>query len=205
MKLQFLYSKNKEKEKLLNIYDEYQWFIDNNFPIFLPKFYDKIYKKNKNNKKNFAKELNKELDKIYNKNSYESKKEQIKYSWRKIEKKFFNVLENHTLKTKYKYVCNISLYGPEGQFNFPNVVSLRVKNNKDIKSANETIAHELIHLLIYNNVKKLKLNYGQTEGVVDLFFTETNLRTIFPKYKLQKIGIYNKKLFQKILKKTIDL
>jgi hypothetical protein len=36
MRLQFLYSKNKEKEKLLNIYDEYQWFIDNDFPIILP-------------------------------------------------------------------------------------------------------------------------------------------------------------------------
>lgn len=31
MKLQFLYSKIKEKEKLLNIYKEYQWFIDNGF------------------------------------------------------------------------------------------------------------------------------------------------------------------------------
>ncbi|PJC00961.1 MAG: hypothetical protein CO073_04820, partial [Candidatus Komeilibacteria bacterium CG_4_9_14_0_8_um_filter_36_9] len=39
MKIQFLYSKNKEREKLLNIYDEYQWFIDNDFPIVLPKFY----------------------------------------------------------------------------------------------------------------------------------------------------------------------
>ncbi|MFA5360372.1 MAG: hypothetical protein WC320_00110 [Candidatus Paceibacterota bacterium] len=51
MKLQFLYSKIKEKEKLLDIYEEYQWFVDNNFPIVVPKFYTKIYQKIKRIKK----------------------------------------------------------------------------------------------------------------------------------------------------------
>jgi len=80
MRLQFLYSKNKEKEKLLNIYNEYQWFIDNDFPIILPKFYAKIYQ---NNKKLFVKKLNKELNKVYNKDNYQFKKETIKNNWQK--------------------------------------------------------------------------------------------------------------------------
>lgn len=75
MRLQFLYSKNKEKEKLLNIYDEYQWFIDNDFPIILPKFFAKIYQ---NNKKLFVKKLSRELNKVYNKDNYQLKKETIK-------------------------------------------------------------------------------------------------------------------------------
>jgi len=198
VKLQFLYSKNQESEKLLNIYDEYQWFIDNNFPIVLPKFYTEIYQKNKNNKKFFAKALNRELNKIYNKNNYKLKSEKVKYNWQKIEEEFFNILSNPTFNIKNKYICYISLYGPEGQFKYPNIVNLRVKNIKDIKNANEIIAHELIHLFIYNKVKKIKLDYKQTEGIVDLFFTETKLKTIFPQYKLQSIGIHNKKLFQKI-------
>lgn len=198
MKLQFLYSKNKEKEKLLNIYDEYQWFIDNDFSIILPKFYSEIYKKNKNNKKVFSEALSIELNKIYNKNDYQLKNEKIKNNWQKIGQEFFNILNDFTLNIRDKYICYISLYGPEGQFKYPNIVNLRVKNNQDIKNANETIAHELIHLLIYNKAKKLKLNYKQTEGVVDLFFTETKLKTIFPQYKLQSIAIHNKKIFQKI-------
>lgn len=196
MKLQFLYSKNKEREKLLNIYDEYQWFIDNDFPIVLPKFYAKIYQQNKNNKKAFAKKTSKELNKIYNKNDYQTKREKVKNNWQKIEKELFYILSSFNFKIEDKYVCHISLYGPEGQFKYPNIVNLRVKNNKDIKNTNETIAHELIHLLIYNKTKKLKLNYRQTEGLVDLFFAETKLKTIFPRYKFQSIGIYNKKLFQ---------
>ncbi len=198
MKLQFLYSKIKEKEKLLNIYEEYQWFIDNNFPIVLPKFYAKIYQKNRNNKKSFVKELDTELNKIYNKNNYQRKSEKIKNNWKKIEQSFFNILGSFNLKIKDKYICYISLYGPSGQFNYPDAINLRVSNTKDTKEANETIAHELIHLSIYNRAKKLKLNYKQTEGVVDLFFTETKLKTIFPQYKLQSIAINNKRLFKGI-------
>lgn len=198
MNLQFLYSKIKEKEKLLNIYKEYQWFVDNDFPIVLPKFYAEIYQKNKNNKKVFAKKISRELNKIYNKKDYKIKREKIKNNWRKIEQEFFNILKDFTPHIKDKYICYVSLYGPEGQFKCPNIVNLRVKNSKDIKNADETIAHELIHLLVYNKAKKLKLNYKQTEGAVDLFFTETKLKIIFPQYKLQNMAIHNKKLFQKI-------
>jgi len=198
MKLQFLYSKIKEKEKLLNIYEEYQWFIDNNFPIVLPKFYSRIYQENKKDRKLFVKELNLELNKIYDENGYQRKSEKIKNNWKKIEQSFFNILRSLNLRIKDKYICYISLYGPSGQFNYPNAINLRVINTKDIKEANETIAHELIHLLIYNKAKKLKLSYKQTEGVIDLFFTETKLKIIFPRYKLQSIAIYNKKLFKEI-------
>lgn len=186
---------------MLNIYEEYQWFIDNDFPIALPEFYDEIYQNNKNNKKNFAKQISIELNKIYNRNEYQFKSETIKNNWRKIENDFFKILSSFNLKVRNKYFCHISLYGPEGQFNYPNIVNLRVVNSKDIKNANETIAHEIIHLVIYNKVKKLKLNYKQTEGLVDLFFTETKLKDIFSNYKIQNIGIRNKRLFYKIIKK----
>ena len=92
------------------------------------------------------------------------------------------------------------MYGPEGQFKYPNIINLRIANNKDIKSANESIVHEIIHLIIYNKVKKLKLNYEQVEGLVDLFFIETKLKNIFPKYKIQNVGIIDKQLFNKLFK-----
>ncbi|MFH1656244.1 MAG: hypothetical protein ABH956_00535 [Candidatus Nealsonbacteria bacterium] len=189
MKLQFLYSKIKEKEKLLNIYHEYQWFVDNDFPIVLPKFYARIYQKNK---KLFIKELNLELNKIYNENDYKIKNEKIKNNWQKVEQTFFNSLDGFAFNIMKKYLCYISLYGPEGQFKYPNVIHLRISNMKDIETSNETIAHELIHLLIYNKVKKLKLNYKETEVMVDSFFIDTKLKTIFPKYKLQNMAIHTK-------------
>lgn len=198
MQLQFLYSKNKEKEKLLNIYEEYQWFINNDFSIILPKFYVEIYQKNRNNRKTFAEEISKALNKVYNKNDYQTKQKKIKNNWRKIEFKFFNIFNDFNFSIKDKYICYISLYGPEGQFEHPNIINLRTSSSRDIKNANETIAHELIHLLVYNKMKKIKLSYKQTEGVVDLFFIKTKLKTIFPQYKSQSIAIHDKKLFESL-------
>jgi hypothetical protein len=195
MKLRFIYSKNKEKGKLLNIYEEYQWFIDNEFDIVLPGFFAEIYQKNK---KIFIKKLNTELNKIYDKNYYLTKNKEVKSNWQKIEQVFFNILNDFTLNIKDKYICYISLYGPEGQFEYPNIINLRVSTDKNIEEANETIAHEIIHLLIYNKVKKMRLSYKQTEGAVDLFFTETKLKTIFPQYKLQSLAIHDTKLFKKV-------
>jgi len=199
MKVTFLISKTKEKEKLLNIHSEYQWFIDNDFPIILPNFYTKLYEQNKKNKVQFAKDMSRNLDKIYNQRFYQRNLKQIKTNWQRVEQKIFNILNNFNLKIKNKYFCYISLYGPQGQFKYPNLINLRVNNTKDIKEANETIAHELIHLLIYNKVKKINLNYKQIEGLVDLFFTETDLKIFFLDYQMQNIAEHNKNLFRKIV------
>ena len=45
----------------------------------------------------------------------------------------------------------------------------------------------------------IRLDYEITEGLVDLFFKETNLKKLFPTYRIQSIGKINKDLFQKIL------
>jgi len=48
-------------------------------------------------------------------------------------------------------------------------------------------------------VEKLKSDYKQTEGIVDLFFKETELKDIFPDYKLQSIAEYDNKIFDKVI------
>jgi len=198
MRLSFLSSKTREIQRLLNIRSEYQWFLDNDFPIVLPEFYKQLYQEIKS-KKDFKIRLEKELSKIYNKKIYDEKAGVAKSEWEKIETRFFDVLKKHNLKIKDKYLCYISLYGPEGQFKYPNVIDLRISNKSDVKQINETIAHELIHLMILRKVEKLKLNYKQTEGIVDLFFKETGLKDIFSDYKLQSIAEHNNKIFDKVI------
>jgi len=198
MRLSFLSSKTREIQRLLNIRSEYQWFLDNDFPIVLPEFYKQLYQEIKS-KKDFKIRLEKELSKIYNKKIYDEKAGVAKSEWEKIETRFFDVLKKHNLKIKDKYLCYISLYGPEGQFKYPNVIDLRISNKSDVKQINETIAHELIHLIILRRVEKLKSDYKQTEGIVDLFFKETELKDIFSDYKLQNIAEHNNKIFDKVI------
>jgi len=198
MRILFLSSKEREIQKLLNIHSEYQWFLDNDFPIILPTFYKQLYQESKN-KKDFKISLEKELSEIYNKKIYDRNVKMAKNEWEKIETRFFDVLKKHNLKTKDKYLCYISLYGSDGQFKYPNIIDLRVSKELDIKQANKTIAHELIHLMILKKVEKLKLSYKQTEGVVDLFFKKTDLKDLFPDYKLQSIAEHDDKIFKKVI------
>ncbi|MAF20206.1 MAG: hypothetical protein CMI55_00830 [Parcubacteria group bacterium] len=197
MRLSFLSSKTREIQRLLNIHSEYQWFLDNDFPIVLPKFYKKLYQESKN-KNEFKTELEKEFNKIYKEEDYKEKVKTAKSNWEKIEDKFFSILKKHNQKIKDKYLCYVSLYGPEGQFKYPNIIDLRISNELDIKQANETIAHELIHLIVLRKTEKLNLNYKQTEGVVDSFFKETDLKDLFPDYKLQSMAEHDNKISEKI-------
>ncbi|BFT94529.1 hypothetical protein MNSC_05370 [Minisyncoccus archaeophilus] len=96
------------------------------------------------------------------------------------------------LRKRDYYFCYLSLYGPQGQYEYPNIVNLRITNEDDVREANETITHELLHLLILNKVRRLKLGYKTTEGLVDLFFIETRLNDIFPNYKVQSIDKVDK-------------
>lgn len=199
MKVNFLLSKKQELKKLLNIYSDYQWFIDNDFPVVLPEFYKDLYLKTGKDKKEFKERLSEELDKIYSQSIYRKQKEIVEKNWQKIEKKFFDILKNFGLNIEESYFCYISLYGPEGQFQYPNAVNIKVSNSNDIKESNINIAHEIIHLAVFNKVKKLKLDYEQTEGIVDLFFTETEFKKLFADYKLQSIARHNKELFKKVV------
>ncbi|MFH0906898.1 MAG: hypothetical protein V1829_01435 [bacterium] len=198
MKVLFLSSKEREKQRLLNIHFEYQWFFDNDFPIILPKFFKQLFQENKS-RKDFKIRLDKELDKIYNKKVYDEKVKIAKDEWGKIEKRFFSVLEKFNLKIKDKYICYVSLYGPEGQFKYPNIIYLRINNKLDIKKINESIAHEIIHLIILRKAEKLKLSYKEIEGVVDLFFKKTELKNIFPDSKLQNIAEHDDEVFERVI------
>ncbi|MFA5080163.1 MAG: hypothetical protein WC472_00875 [Candidatus Paceibacterota bacterium] len=197
MKLKFTFSKEKEIDKLINIYLKYQWFIDNDFPISLPVFYDRIYKETKN-KGAFKKELIISFKEIYKRDVYLEKEKVIKENWKRAGKQVIDTLSDFKLTKKDCYFCYLSLYGPQGQYEYPDIVSLRIINENDIREANETITHELLHLLILNKVRKLKLDYETIEGLVDLFFIETKLRDIFPNYKIQSISKIDKVLFNKL-------
>jgi len=201
MRLSFLSSKQREIQRLLNVHSEYQWFLDNDFPVVLPKFYEKLYQESKN-KKDFKTELEKEFNKIYKKEDYSKKVKVVKNNWNEIETDFFNILEDCNRKIRDEYSCYISLYGPEGQFKYPDIIDLRISKQLDTHRANETIAHELIHLVILRKTEKLGLDYKQTEGVVDLFFKKTGLKKLFPDYKLQNIANHSEKIFKKIIDKN---
>lgn len=200
MNVEFIYSLKEEISRLTDLASEYQWFLDNNFPATFPKFYNRLYQDAKSHKCIFRQILSRELSKIYDKKKYASRVAEAQNNWSKVEREVLMIMQDLGLKVKDNYVCYVSLYGPEGQFCYPNIINLRLANQSDIRSANKTITHEILHLAIFNKAKKLKLDYKQTEGAVDMLFKETELKRIFPEYKLQNIAIHNKLLLRQIIR-----
>lgn len=188
MKIEFVHSLEDEITRLVDLGQKYQWFLDNNFPIILPDFYDEVYESTREDEISFQARVTEELTKIYNPSKYAVAIAQARENWSNIEDDFPRTLNELGLEMQANYKCYISLYGPSGQFFYPNIINLRVATATDTKETNVNLAHEIIHLSIYKRVKELGLDYDQTEGVVDLIFTETKLKALFPSYQLQ-IGI----------------
>ena len=178
--IKFIISKKRETERLVDLFSEYKWFAKNDFPIVLPKISQSV--KNNLLKKQSKKKLlvlaNKILKNEYNKDKYLQAKKLTEEKWQRIEKDFFEIVSKYQFKIRDKYFCYISFYGPMGQFFYPDMIDVRAKR-KDIKSIDETIAHEIIHLLIFNKAKKLKLNYEEIESIVDLFLKKLSLKNYF--------------------------
>ena len=202
MRVKFTFSKKEELKKLLDLRSKYQWFLDNDFPICMPSFYKALYLKHKDNIGAFEKELKSRLD--FNQEIYKEKQLIIEKKWKSVEKEYFRTLEELGFSLLKKYVCVLSLYGPEGRFHDPNTINVRIATKRDIENMNLTIAHEIIHLAIMDYVDKLKFGYEETEGVVDLFFKETSLVDVFPEYRLQDGIKHSKSNLNKVLSLAKD-
>ncbi|TSC96772.1 MAG: hypothetical protein CEN88_270, partial [Candidatus Berkelbacteria bacterium Licking1014_2] len=168
MKVKFIYSQEREIERLYNLLLNYQWFVDNNFPIETPSFLKRLGKKGK---KETCRQIKLELDKVDNKENKIQKVKIITAKWKQAERSFFNSLEKYNLKNQKEYSCYLCNFGPQGQFQMPNIIYIRIKKKKDIREINETIAHELIHLMVYDRIKNM--DFEQKEGIIDMFFVRT--------------------------------
>ena len=176
----FSNTKKREQEYLSQLFEEKEWFKREHFPVFLPPA------KASNRQK--IKELSrKEID-------------QLNKDWKRIERDFFATIKTFRHKKLVpKYVGHVSRFGPEGKYQSPNIVFIRLRAKHDARQATETIAHELIHLFFADFFESKKLNYAECEGMVDALVLESGLADIFPNYKRQSVGKVRRKLLKSIL------
>lgn len=184
-KIYFSSTKVRERKYLLELLEEKKWFKDTNFiNVFLPK--DK-----------------KEVELIIARRRPELLKNKIgklEKSWKKIEPEFFKAVKSFKRKKLLdKYQCHVSQFGPEGKYRRPNFLFVRLRTKKDGKLVLETIAHELIHLLVADFLELKKTAYPEREWIIDTLITQSGLKKIFPHYKIQSVGKINQKLLKEIL------
>lgn len=126
---------------------------------------------------------------------------QLSTVWHEIESDYFTIVQRfHLAKLYRKYRCHVSAYGPEGMFQSPTTVFLRLRTKRDEARACETLGHELIHLMFDHVLSQKKLTYAECEGMVDALITNTALKEIFPKYERQPIGRVNRGILNQIVR-----
>lgn len=193
MMVKFIFSQKQEVKDLLWLYSEVSFFAKMPYKVYYPEISKDLVKaleKDPNDEQKII-ELNKQFGTIFNreKDIYQTTLEKVEENWRKIEDSFFSFLKNN-VDYKNSYKCFISRYGPGGTFHPLSSISVRARleNPKDINNANETIAHEIIHLCVNNLVKKYKLGFENTERLVDLILVKTELKKLFNHPTIQDFG-----------------
>lgn len=206
--IKFKYSKKQEIKDLLWLYSEAEFFSKNKYKVFYPEIPQNIVKaleKNSKNKLNIL-ELKNQFKPIFEgeRSIYQETLEKIEPKWQKIQAPFFDFLKQN-LDCKNSYNCFISRYGPGGTFYRPNSISIRVRLDKkdDLDDANEKIVHEIVHLCIYDLAEKYKLNFEDTERLVDLILTKTEIKDLLKNPKMQNFG--NPDLDQIFVKNNFDI
>lgn len=184
-----------EIEEILLTYSNYDLLTRKGYLVFYPKISKDLEKaliENPRDKK-LLMQLKEEFRPIFQREKlvYELILDKIKHNWEAIELNFFKELRALHLDTDTKETkCYISHYGPGGSFFPPNKVIIRAvdKYDRDISSANEKIAHEIVHLAINKLAKKYKLGFENTERLVDLILTKTPIAKLLDNPTMQGFG-----------------
>lgn len=108
--VKFYFSEEQELDDIAWIYSEYDFFVKNKYKVYYPKISKELTEKmiekpsSAQNKKILEKEFTEIFD--HEKNIYDKTIIEISQNWRKIEKKFVNILN----QLNYDYPKNVSCF-----------------------------------------------------------------------------------------------
>jgi hypothetical protein len=168
--LSFSRSRALEKRLLSQLAKEADWFRKEHFPVTLPP------------RNGVKKERVTDL-------VLDARLHRVGSRWRALEPAFGICIKKFQ-KSRYRshYRCHVSRFGPEGMYEAPDILYLRLGSKRDESRACETIAHELLHLQFDGYFHRNKLSYAEREGMVDALVLQSNLKRLFPNYTKQSIG-----------------
>lgn len=189
-----MYNIKQETSYLLEVYDEYAFFVKKNYKVFYPNVSADLKNKLISNPRaiDSKSQLETELRPIFKQEEriYTQTISKVKTGWRGIENNFLKELNKLQLDVDGEIKCYISRYGPGGSFNPYKSITVRaiMEYKPDMIGANEKIAHELVHLAIHKHSRKYRLGFENTERLVDLILTRTPITKLLNSPTLQGFG-----------------
>lgn len=162
MKLETKFGIEFELNRVKNTLAKWDWYI---LQGYKPKLPEGI------NKESSEKDIKEQIIREYNKKRYEEVAEKIKSDFCIIQDRLFEELQKFfNLDIKIDFLIYLTSYGTGGSYNLPNTIILNINNKQ---SGYKTIVHEIIHLLIENQVKKYEVSHWEKERIVDLILNSS--------------------------------
>lgn len=117
--------------------------------------------------KGYKPKLSKEtVEKEFKKEDYENAEKELKSEFSKIEKSLEKSLiekfGSNSIPPEYDVI--LTKYGVAGSYNLPNKIIINISAKK---SKIEILKHEIIHLIVENEVKKRDLTHEEKENLVN--------------------------------------
>lgn len=205
MKLNIIYSKEFEVERIVNTLKKIDWYKANGYTIQLPASLDV------SNITTLSKEIIFEsVEKEYFEQNYINSKKYIEDNWSNIGIELLKNIKETSLVLQDCYNIQLTRYGVGGSYHLPNSIIINIQRMFEFGLL-KTIAHESVHLSIQKLVEKYNVKHWYKERIVDLL-----LNKFVPKVNsFQKISIDTQKVDQifkefypnidKILRKTGSL
>lgn len=164
MEIKIRFGINYEIKRVKKAIANLDWYNAQGYRIRLP---------NGISSKSSLKKIKYQIIKEYNEKKYVKIADTIKsnFSRKKISlsKKIINIFCKKPPKT---FVINLTNYGVGGSYHLPNLITLNINNKKCFN----IVIHEIIHLLIEDQIQKKRVEHWEKERIVDLILNSNQFR-----------------------------
>lgn len=145
MKINIKFGVEHEKKRVEFTLSKSDWYKAHNYNPLLP---------------------NEAIEKEFKKEDYENAEKELKSEFSKIEKSLEKSLiekfGSNSIPPEYDVI--LTKYGVAGSYNLPNKIIINISAKK---SKIEILKHEIIHLIVENEVKKRDLTHEEKENLVN--------------------------------------
>lgn len=156
IKLKFEYSKEYEFTRVKDTLASLDWYNSHGYKPRLPAGINR-----ESSREEIVSQINKEYEAI----RYSKMENEIIAAFSVYDEKFTHkLIEVFGKDIPKTFLVRLTNYGVGGSYNLPDVVIFNINMKKGIK----TIVHEIIHLLIQNQIDKYKVQQWEKERIVDL-------------------------------------
>jgi hypothetical protein len=149
------FGKKFEIKRIKDTFDKLEWYNSHGYRPFLP------------NCKNDLKEIERFVNTEFKKEEYEKAGEDLMTHFSKIKDEFKIKLESIINKKIPKEIeLIVTKYGVGGSYSLPNKVIINIQGNHISKPLTEVLKHEIIHLLLEEEVIEKRLSHKQKEELI---------------------------------------